>query len=51
MIERVRAAGMPITVEPKDVTIPSRPHALPLRLAFFKGPGGEVFELFQNELT
>jgi catechol 2,3-dioxygenase-like lactoylglutathione lyase family enzyme len=51
VIERVRSAGMQITVEPKDVTISSHPHPLPARIAFFKGPGGEVFELFQNELT
>ena len=50
-IARVRAAGMQVTVEPRDVTIQSRPFLLPLRLAFFKGPGGEVIELFQNELT
>ena len=50
-VERARAAGMEVTVEPKDVTLQSRPFQVPVRLAFFKGPGGEVIELFQNELT
>lgn len=45
-IARVRSAGMEITTEPKSVEIPSQP-PLPIRLAFFKGPDGEVVELFQ----
>ena len=51
--ERVRAAGCKITVEPKDVTIQTTNGAgpVPVRLAFFEGPNGEVWELFQNELT
>jgi glyoxylase I family protein len=51
VIERARAAGMQVTVEPKDVVIPSRPHELPIRMAFFRGPAGESIELFKNELT
>lgn len=50
-IARIRAAGMTITIDPKDVQIPSTPGPTPVRLAFFKGPGGEIIELFQNELT
>ena len=50
-IERVRQAGMRVTVEPKDVTIPSKPFPLPVRIAFCKGPGGEEIEFFKNELT
>jgi glyoxylase I family protein len=50
-LERARAAGREVTMEPKDVDIPSRPHTTPVRIAFFKGPDGEVIELFQNELT
>ena len=50
-IERARKAGMEVTVEPKDVTIPSAPFQVPVRLAFFKGPGGEVIELFKNDVT
>ena len=48
VLERVRAAGMEITVEPKDVNIPSTPPT-PVTIAFFKGPDGEVIELFQNK--
>jgi glyoxylase I family protein len=51
IIERVRAKGMAVTVEPKDVTLQSRPFPLPVRIAFFKGPGGEVIELFKNDQT
>jgi glyoxylase I family protein len=50
-IERVRAVGGQITTEPKDVTIPSRPHETPVRLAFCRGPAGELIEFFQNKLT
>ncbi len=50
-IERVRAAGAEVTVEPKDVTLPSRPQPTPARIAFCKGPAGEVIEFFQNEMT
>jgi len=42
-LERVRAAGMEITVELKTVDL----GPLNVSLAFFKGPGGEVVELFQ----
>jgi glyoxylase I family protein len=43
-VERIRQAGAEITVEPKNVDIPSDP-ILPVRLAFFKGPAGEIVEL------
>lgn len=49
-LERARAAGMEVTMEPKSLDIPSDPPT-PVRIAFFKGPDGEVVELFQNELT
>ncbi|MCY4020287.1 MAG: VOC family protein [Chloroflexi bacterium] len=42
-LERVRAAGMEITVELKTVDL----GPLNVSIAFFKGPGGEVVELFQ----
>lgn len=48
IIEGVRSAGLQITVEPKDVVLESSP-PLPARIAFFKGPDGEVIELFQTE--
>lgn len=44
-IERARAAGAEVTVEPKDVVIASTPPT-PVRLAFCKAPGGEVIEFF-----
>ena len=54
-VRRVRDAGATITVEPKDVEIPnthdSAPSPLPVRLAFCKGPDGEIIEFFQNEAT
>lgn len=51
--ELVRAAGCKITVEPKDVTIATTNGVgpVPVRLSFFEGPNGEIWELFQNELT
>ena len=42
-LERVRAAGMEITVELKTVDI----GPLNISLAFFKGPSGEVVEYIQ----
>ena len=51
--DRVRAAGCKLTVEPKDVTIQTTNGTgpVPLRLAFFEGPNGEIWELFENALT
>jgi glyoxylase I family protein len=49
-IEAARAAGAEVTVEPKDVSIPSDP-PVEARIAFCKGPDGEVIEFFQNETT
>lgn len=46
-VARARAAGAQITMEPRDVDIPSDPPA-PVRIAFCKGPDGEVIEFFQN---
>lgn len=45
LIEKVRAAGYPIDVEPKDVDIASDP-VYPVRIAFCKGPAGEIVEFF-----
>lgn len=45
VVERVRAAGYPITVEPKDVCIQSEP-PFPIRIAFCVGPCGEEIEFF-----
>jgi catechol 2,3-dioxygenase-like lactoylglutathione lyase family enzyme len=45
-----RAAGVEVTVETRDVTLSSEP-PLQLRIAFFKGPDGELIELFQDDQT
>lgn len=49
----VQAAGMEITVPTKAVTLTNTatasPSALPVKVAFFIGPSGEVVELFQTE--
>lgn len=45
-----RALGVEVTVESRDVDLPSDP-PFRVRIAFFKGPDGEVIEFFQNELT
>jgi len=50
MLERVRAAGAEITMETKDVVIPSNVGPVPIKIAFFKGPDGEVIELFENAI-
>lgn len=50
-IAKARAAGCVVTMEPKSLDIQSRPGPTPVRIAFFKGPDGEVVEFFQNELT
>ncbi len=42
-LERVREAGMEITVELKTVDL----GPLNVSIAFYKGPGGEVVEFFQ----
>lgn len=44
-IERVRSAGCTVTIEPKTVDLGS----LPVRLAFFEGPNGEVLEFFRPQ--
>ena len=49
-IELARAAGAEVTVETRDVTLSSEP-PLPIRIAFFKGPNGELIELFQDDQT
>ena len=50
-LERARSTGAEVTMEPKDIDIPSRPANTPVRIAFCKGPDGEVIEFFQNETT
>ena len=47
-IEAARAAGAEVTIEPKDVVI-SGDRKAAVRIAFCKGPDGEVLEFFQNK--
>ena len=49
-LERARKAGAEVTVETRDVNLRTDPQ-IPIRIAFFKGPDGELIELFQNEDT
>lgn len=49
-LARARAAGAEVTVETRDVNLRTDP-PIPIRIAFFKGPDGELIELFQNEHT
>lgn len=47
--ELARAAGAEVTVEPNSITIAGS-QEVPVRLAFFKGPNGEIVEFFQNQV-
>lgn len=47
--ERARAAGAEVTMEPKSLSVFGEPK-IPIRISFFKGPDGEICELFQNEV-
>jgi len=51
--DRVRAAGFKLTMEPRDVTIPTTNGAgpVPVRIFFCDGPNGESIEFFQNTIT
>ena len=48
LIGKIRSAGCPVTMEPKDIVIGSVP-PLPARIAFFTGPLGEEVELFDEK--
>ncbi len=49
----IEAAGMKVTVPVKAVTLTNTatnpPSPMPVKVAFFIGPSGELVELFQNE--
>ncbi len=49
-LEAAKAAGAEVTLETREVTIPTDP-SIQLRIAFFKGPDGELIELFQDDQT
>lgn len=47
--ELARRAEAEITTEPKDIVISGNLN-VPVRLAFFKGPNGEIVELFKSDI-
>jgi glyoxylase I family protein len=49
-IERARAAGATVTMEPRTIDLESEPR-ISIRIAFCQGPDGEVIEFFQNDQT
>lgn len=50
IIEQVKAQGLEVTTEPKNVDIQCEPNGpARVRLAFFKGPDGEEIELFDSQ--
>lgn len=48
-VQRAKEAGAEVTVEPKSLDIVGD-ITVPVRIAFIKGPGGEICEFFQNEV-
>ena len=44
-IEKVRALGCPVTIEPKSVPVNGKT----IRVGFFLGPDGEVLEFFEHQ--
>jgi glyoxylase I family protein len=49
-IERARAAGATVTMEPKTLDLDSQPK-ISIRIAFCRGLDGELIEFFQNDQT
>ena len=49
-LDQAKAAGAEVTENPKNVDIPSEP-PFPVRIAFCKGPDGELIEFFQIRET
>ena len=47
-LARAKAAGAEVTMEPKDLDIPSTPAPLLVRIAFCKGFDGELIEFFHE---
>lgn len=48
-LDRAKAAGAKVTMEVKDVTL-GEDTSIDARIAFFKGPDGELIELFQEKV-
>jgi glyoxylase I family protein len=49
-ISEARKAGAEVTVEARSVSLKAKQPIL-IRIAFFKGPDGELIELFENKDT
>jgi catechol 2,3-dioxygenase-like lactoylglutathione lyase family enzyme len=51
LIDRVRAVGRTITLEPTSLTLETNvgPKPFTIRIAFFEGPDGESVELFDEQ--
>ncbi len=49
IVQKVKAAGYKVFIEPNDIVIPSEP-ACPARMAFCYGPLGEEIEFFREKL-
>ena len=49
-LEHARKAGAEVTVEVRDIILSTKP-PLNIRIAFFKGPDGELIELFEDDQT
>ena len=49
-LEAAKSAGAEVTMETREVSLPTEP-SIKLRIAFFKGPDGELIELFQDNQT
>jgi glyoxylase I family protein len=50
-LQRALAAGAQPAMPPTNIDVQGRPFLLPIRIAFCKGPDGEMIEFFQNTLT
>lgn len=47
-LERARAAGAKVTMEPTDIPVAGTPPTV-VRIAFIKGPDNEIIEFFEND--
>ena len=48
VVQKVREAGFPVTIEPKDIDIDCQP-PLRARIAFIEGAAGESIEIFDEK--
>jgi glyoxylase I family protein len=49
-LELAQRAGAEVTMEAREIMLPIEPPTQ-IQIAFFKGPDGELIELFQDNLT